>query len=353
MNLRTRLLLGFGYLILLLLLTAGSAAVGFFQISEAIDQILEENFRSVSSAVEMLESLERQTTVTIEVMMTGEPGDFTDLDASFERHLAIARGNITIEGEAEALDRVAADYEEYRAVRDRIVASPRDRPMGVFRQDLFPRYSDVKEGVFELLTLNHEAIIAADENARRTALATAGWLGFLVTVSLVSMAFLARLLQRAILSRFDELTEAAESIIVGERSRRFEVSGHDELSVVARQLNAALDAQDELEAEMRGRLNQQKQLVLGMLEEFEGSQLLLGFDGQIIAATGVHPSDALVTEVRDWLQKERKAIFESFREERDHTERSVELRGKLVRVKLLIAGGRRPVGWLARFSTLQ
>src|SRR5690554_6391746 len=101
MNLRTRLLLGFGYLILLLMLTAGSAAIGFFQISEAIEKIVEENFHSVSAGVEMLEALERQTTVSLDLMLTGdyEAGDFSDHDAQFERFLLVAKGNVTVEGE--------------------------------------------------------------------------------------------------------------------------------------------------------------------------------------------------------------------------------------------------------------
>jgi hypothetical protein len=353
MNLRTRLLLGFGYLIVLLMLTAGSAAIGFFQISEAIDQILEENFRSVSAAVEMLEALERQTTVSIDVMLAGtyEAGHFAEHDDQFERHLAIAKGNVTIVGEGDVLLALRRDYDTYREVRDRIVATPGRQPMIDYQRELFPQYSEVKEGVFTLLNMNHQAIISADENARRTALQTAGWLGLLVTISLVSMAFLARLLQQAVLSRFDELTDAAEAILLGEKSRRFEVSGHDELSVVARQLNAALDAQDELEAEMRGRLNQQKQLVLGMLEEIEGPHCLLGLDGHAIAMTGDMPSIRVLDAIHDFVQAHRKAVIAALHDEQVRQELELEFDDLLIHLKLLVAPGYRPVGWLVRTTS--
>jgi hypothetical protein len=199
--------------------------------------------------------------------------------------------------------------------------------------------------------MNHQAIISADENARRTALQTAGWLGLLVTISLVSMAFLARLLQQAVLSRFDELTDAAEAILLGEQSRRFEVSGHDELSVVARQLNAALDAQDELEAEMRGRLNQQKQLVLGMLEEIEGPHCLLGLDGHAIAMTGDMPSIRVLDAIHDFVQAHRKAVIAALHDEQVRQELELEFDDLLIHLKLLVAPGYRPVGWLVRTTS--
>lgn len=352
MNLRTRLLLGFGYLILLLMLTAGSAAIGFFQISEAIDQILEENFRSVSAAVEMLESLERQATVSMDLMLTGndEVGDFRDHDEQFERSLLIATGNVTVEGEGEIVVELAENYERYKEVRDRIVTERRQQPMIAYQRELFPRYTDVKERVFDLLTINHQAIIVADENARRTALQTAGWLGMLVTISLISMAVLARLLQQAVLSRFDELTDAAEAILLGEKSRRFEVSGQDELSVVARQLNAALDSQDELETEMRGRLNQQKQLVLGLMEEIEEAYWLLGLDGRVIAETGMMPGVIVMDQVEAFLKKERKSIIADLHDAGAPSERLLEIGETRIHIKLLVAPGQRPVGWLIKTS---
>ncbi|MBA2662467.1 MAG: methyl-accepting chemotaxis protein [Bradymonadaceae bacterium] len=354
MTLRTRLLLGYGYIMLLLLLTAGSSAVGFYQISNAIDQILSENFRSVAASVEMLESLERQNTLSIQALLEGRAltEELEGADANFARSLADARSNITLTGEAEIITSIETGYATYEQARDRITATRHAQPLVVFNAELFGPYTEVKESVFRLLNANHQAIIVADRDARETALHTAGWLGLLVTIALISMAVLARLLQREIISRLQELADVAEEILVGDHSRRFDMRQNDELGIVARQLNAALDARDELQAEMRGRINQEKQLVLGLMEEYADPCLLIGLDNKVIAATLVEQTEPHAEAVLAWLSEHRKELLEGFRLERKPLRTSCPLSDDFkAQIRLLTAEGRRPVGWLVKIES--
>src|SRR6056297_1584168 len=104
-NLRTRLLVGYGYMMVLLFLTAGSAAFGFYTISEAIDRILEENFHSVSAAVRMLDDLEEQNLLIMNALLEEEVPrqEFIASDQDFRAALQEAENNITIEGEEEVI----------------------------------------------------------------------------------------------------------------------------------------------------------------------------------------------------------------------------------------------------------
>ena len=355
-SIRARLLVGYGYMMVLLLLTAGSAAFGFFTISEAIDRILSENFGSVSASVEMLDALERQNAITMTALLE-QDSDLEELfeaDRQFEEALERARENVTLAGEEEVIDALSAQFSSYVRVRNGLIATDfEEMPLEILALQIFPSFVEVREGTSRLLQMNHEAIIDADREARETALQSAGWLGFLVTLALISMIWLARALQREILSRLTELTTVANSLLIGDQSRRFEADSNDELGLVSRQLNAALDAQDELQSEMRGRLNQQKQLVLGILEEISGALLLLGLDGRLIAATCPRFEETFLETVRDWLLSHRPEILRQFREE---PEESLELRIEAdevpLSVRLLAAEGRRPVGWLIQVEDL-
>jgi nitrogen fixation/metabolism regulation signal transduction histidine kinase len=354
-SLRARLLVGYGYMMVLLLLTAGSAAFGFFSISEAIDRILSENFASVSASLEMLEALERQNAITMTALLEQEPDlqELFEADARFETALLSARQNVTLEGEAALLQQVEQDFARYVSIRNAIlVADLEELPLELLTLQIFPTFVEVRQGASDLLNLNHAAILAADQEARETALQTAGWLGFLVTLALISMVWLARALQRDILARLTELTDVAESLLTGDHRRRFETHLNDELGLVCRQLNAALDTQDELQAEMRGRLNQQKQLVLGILEEISGALLLLGLDGRLIASSCPEFAEANLEPVREWLLANRATVLEDFRENREELEIQMDHVTPL-RVRLLAAEGRRPVGWLIQVENAQ
>lgn len=348
LTLRSRLLIGYVYLTLLLLLTAGSAAFGFFTISEAIDRILSENFRSVSAAVDMMDALERESALTMQSMLEEklDPEQAADTDELFTVALSRARTNVTLEGEEALIAEIEESFRAFQEVRGQVFeAHEEGRPLGRFVNQVFPAYLEVRADVSALLELNHQAIIRADGEARSTALQTAGWLGFVVTLALFSMVFLARQLQRKILARLDELRSVAESLITGDQSRRFEATATDELGLVSKQLNVALDARDELQAEMRGRLNQQKQLVLGLLDEVDGERLLLGLDGQLMASNCELLRQHL-EPVQAWLIEHRPAVLARFRNgETDLTLHS-QTGGIPLGIRLLAAEGRRPVGWL-------
>ena len=73
MRIRTRILVGYGYLVGLLVLGAASAAIGFQQLGAAIDRVLAENIDSVRASIAMLESLERQDSATLRLLIEGEP----------------------------------------------------------------------------------------------------------------------------------------------------------------------------------------------------------------------------------------------------------------------------------------
>lgn len=348
-TLRTRLRIGYSYIMLLVLLTAGSAAIGFYQISNAIDRILSENFRSVDAAVEMLEALEEQNTLSMRVLLEDEPPlhELRGADEVFTTALDAARGNIVLEGEVQIIAHIEANYQAYLKQRAKIFTGYHEQPFVVFNTELFPNYLHIKESVFSLLNLNHDAIIAAEKNARATALQTAAWLGLLVTIVLISMAVLARVLQRKIISRLQDLAEVAQEISVGNHSRRFDARQNDELGTVARQLNNALDARDELQAEMRGRINQEKQLVLGLLEDYGQPGLLIGLDSKVIAITDDVSESTDIDAIMLWLRENRRVLLENFRATQKLTVDEHPFAGEQVtRIQLLTTAKTRPVGWL-------
>ena len=352
-TLRTRLRIGYSYIMLLVLLTAGSAAIGFYQISNAIDRILSENFRSVDAAVQMLEALEEQNTLSMRVLIEDKPpiDELREADKIFTTALDMARGNIVLAGEVEIISRIEGNYQTYLKRRAQIFNGYHEHPFVVFNAELFPDYLKIKESVFALLNLNHDGIIAAEKNARATALQTAAWLGLLVTVVLISMAVLARVLQRKIISRLQDLAEVAQEIAIGNHSRRFDARQNDELGTVARQLNNALDARDELQAEMRGRINQEKQLVLGLLEDYGRPGLLIGLDNKVIAISDDVSESFNVTAIIAWLTENRKKLLEHFRATEELTNVEHQFTAEqIATIQLLTTAKTRPVGWLITFA---
>lgn len=340
MNLRTRILLGYGYLVGLMVLSAAGAAIGFQRLGTRVEHVLDENMRSVRASTRMLEALERQDSAVLTLLLSGgsTSPDLQASETTFRQALADAGANLT---EAEE-DTVVADirrlYADFTEARDALVASHHDTPLAAYDRETFPRFTAVKERVLDLLELNHRAMERADREARATARRRAAVHGLLVTLALVSFVVLSRELGRTVLGRLTELETVAHHLARGDRRRRAAAAEHDELGAVARELNRALDALDELEGRTSGRSRQQKQIVLALLDALGEPAAVLAPNGTQIAST----LDEVTTRCLDGTAGSLGDIAAE-RGQR-HT---IESGGRRFRLRPLVAPGERMVGWLA------
>lgn len=342
MTLRVRLLLGYGYLVALLLLGAGSAMLGFLYLSVGIEVVLEENFHSIEAAMAMIDSLERQDSATLAALIEGRPlvAGVEDHEEAFQQALAAAAENVTEEEEPEAIDRIRGSFAAYRSARDRLLSAQLARPLAAYEREVFPRFAEVKAAVVDLLAINQSAMFEADRRARQRAIQTGVWLGFLVTVALVSLVFLSRAMQRHVLLRVERLVSGMAAITAGHRRLREE--GSDELTRIAHQVNRLLDQYDELRGHSQGRLSQERRLVQGLVGGHGPGAALFSLAGDLMA--GEASGEGVEDEVAEWIRGEGRERAEAG----EPITATVEAQGRSWRIELLLAPGARPAGWLVR-----
>lgn len=346
MTLRLRLLLGYGYLVALLLLAAGSAMLGFLYLSASIEVVLEENLASIGSAMTMIDALERQDSATLAALLergAGPEGDLAAHDEAFRQALEEASANVTEEGESEVLEEIRTAFARYAEARDGLVAAQPPSPLAAYEREVFPRFAAVKAAVIDLLALNQEAMFEADRAARQRAVQNGTWLGLLVIVGLVSLVFLSRAMQRRILQPIDRLVRGIDALGTGHRRLHEEGEG-DEITRISRQVNRLLDRLDELRSGSQGRLAHERRLVLGLVASVPGAALYSPA-GDLLG--GEPLPDALAERITAWVREEGRGRAEGV--ERDPV--VVEAGDEAAELTLVVAPGERPVGWLARRRT--
>lgn len=345
MSLRIRILLGYGYLVVLLLLAAVGALLGFFHLSAGIDAVLEENFASVRAAMAMVERLERQDSLTL-ANLAGRRGtaelaqETKRLDGEFLAALGRSEANVTEPGEEEILVAIRSSFEAYRGVRRELLSSAPEAPLAAYDQEVFPAFTEAKNAVVRLLEVNQQAMFRADREARRSAVRNGTWLGFLVALALVSLVLLSRALQRDLLRRLDALRGGLEAVVAGAGQRRLDDRGDDELAAIAGHVNAILDHHQRTEGRFQGRLARERQLVLALVLAMEDGSEIFDLSGQLAAGDpGPTPRRRAVSE---WIAGEGRDRLE----DQGTVRAEVEAHGRKMALRLLRAG-RRPVGWLA------
>lgn len=343
MKLYTRLLLAYGYLVALVLVGAAGAALGFFGLGNRIGTVLEDNFESVRASMDMLEALERQDSAVLTALLQpSQPRSDVELsESSFLDALSRARGNVTEEDERPVLDTIESRYEAYRQARDRLLASPPDRPLAEYERACFPRFESVKAEVRRLLDLNHRAMVSADRNAQATAARRALGYAVLTALALLSMGWVSRELRVNLISRLDELRAVAEAIGRGDHRRRASERRMDELGSVARSLNGLLDAHEGVRGESRAREARLRELLVGRVEAERGPAAIVSLGGDVVASTfGDARTSALVSAI-----EELRCDLADDLSKVGAVERDLEGPDRSLRVRLLVVEGKRAVGW--------
>ena len=175
MNLRLKIL--FGFLILATMLFAAGlfSVYELNQIGQSVQALLDDNYKSINSAKNMLEALEREDSGVL-LLMSGEwkKGRSTvqQADNDFKDAFEIAKNNITIQGEKTYIDDIEAKYTLFRTLWVHpIVDTKREGNLNWYFADFHPAFLETKSAVNRLMTLNDKTMYytasALQNRARR------------------------------------------------------------------------------------------------------------------------------------------------------------------------------------------
>lgn len=260
-SLKLKIILGY-VIILLISLTAGIIAmITFRTLGTSIGKIYHENYQSVLAAENMVKSLQRQENAQL-AMISGDV-DLGSLLEKEQRELFLTwyeRGiaSIALPSEPRILDSIKHEYQRFLQLSDTLTAlNQRRAPVSLQKNYHFmvlrPQQEKVQELCFELLEVNHNAILLADARARAQAsdatlvlLAASIFAGMLSVIAAVYFI-------RGIVRPLAELTSSVRSIGEGDLSHTIQVRTKDEIGVLGQEFNRMTEQLREYE-----RMNVQK-----------------------------------------------------------------------------------------------
>lgn len=347
MSLRTRLLLGYGLLTVVLLASVCGAAIVLHTLGRAIDQVLEENLASVRVAARLNELLERHNTMIFQSLTGQEPIPPQQQEREFFDALREAERNITVAGEREAIGNIESAYRDFGEASARFLAAPRGDPLSQYEAEVAPALATCKAKLQQLFDLNIEAIQRADRNARRLAMRASLALATLAGVALILLPLASSQIHRHLYQPLAAMQQAAEAMAAGDSRRRLPTLVDRDLGQLATTLNSAFAERDNAAGRARGVLAQQRQLLLGLLASLGEPAALIGLDGAVVAAT----LDDETTQALTASQPALRAASSSLPQGQQTTPFTLRLNeGLTVHCQLLLAPPDRAVGWLVRRS---
>ena len=300
MTLRTRLLLGYAVLVLLLVATGVAGSYEFREISVLVNERLDHFTSTTKSANTLLRAVNQQDRDLLRAIIASEtaPQSAGVQAAHAEFRAALARAHEIADSEQRALLQSIRELEpEFVAARDRVLAAR--TPAGPTRaadyeSSFGPALAAIRQPCEALFAGSRQHMFDARDAVRDAANSGSILLGVLVTVGLLSLIALARSMRTHVLERLDELRRFCEAISSGVEHQRALLTGNDELAQLATQLNVMLDRQSALEGRLQGRLADDRRMLVGMLGVFADGALLLSPSGDLITWSGRLPEPQIV-----------------------------------------------------------
>lgn len=242
-NLRRKILAGYVIVMVLAGVVLGMALLNILRLGEASNAILQENYRSILAAEEMLGALERQENASLQLVLGADPAtlaQFSEAEQRFLVWLARAKDNITIDGEPEILARIERGYSDYlyQLTHLRQIASE-DHAQGLklYDDELAPKAAAVRTACKQLHELNRRTMEASSLRASQVARSAVASTTFVAVAVLVAGIAFSMWLAGLIVRPIAHLTEATEKVAAGDYNVAISAESTDEVGRLAEKFN--------------------------------------------------------------------------------------------------------------------
>jgi signal transduction histidine kinase len=341
-SLRNRLWLGFGSLLLILLVVSSLTIIVFTRYSHALEDVFRENYNSARYSDTMKESLD-QLNKRAERLIWEEPTarktDFANAEYQFDTALNSQLNNCTLPGEREATDHLADLWQQYRAHYQTFNAAAQDRSQ-LYQQDLLPRYEELKQVAQHIADMNMSNMVSVDGQAKRTLLSVRNALLILVLAGTALAALVVWTASHTILRPLEDLTQSARQIEAGNLELNLPVRAQDEVGKLAHAFNSMASRLREFKRIDHDRLTRSRQTTQLAIDSLPDAVFVIGPDDTIEISNdaartyfGIEPGRAVSSLGLHWLSP----LYEQVKS----SQLPVEPRGYASAIQLFVQGEER------------
>jgi two-component system, NtrC family, sensor histidine kinase KinB len=241
-GIRQKLMVGFGGLLVIVVVIGVMTMIQIGDLGLAIDVILKENYRSVVACQEMKESLER---IDSGILFTfaGKESEgnklIADYTSDFHSALNTEFDNITIPGEREMSQRIKTLFENYlRAIPlvTNTQESFEDRQASYFSK-LQPLFSEIKDTAQTILTMNQKNMSEANNAARHKAKSAHQSMLIAIIICAILAFLFSYLANKWVLLPINKLIDSTNEIRAGNFDVVLQKASRDEIGRLSESFN--------------------------------------------------------------------------------------------------------------------
>ncbi|MHB8111219.1 MAG: sensor histidine kinase [Syntrophorhabdaceae bacterium] len=336
LQLRHKLIFGFGGLLLIVLIVGIQSITRLTQLGGSIDVILKENYRSVIACERMKESAERIDSGALFILL-GETEKGRDLiDANLPRFaeaLQVQLDNITLPGEKDRTWLLRDTFGQYKTLLKEFL-SDRNTSFSARRNlyfnKLLPTFYEIKNIANSILVMNQENMTDSNDRAKKLAATSRRHMYVLVIVGVIIGLGFILFAGKWILQPISRLTRSAEEIKKGNLELVVPVTSGDEIGALSEAFNQMAAAVREFRRSDRAKVYRYQKATQAAFNSLPDPIAVIDLDGRVEVATGpaqdifgLKPNMPIRMLPDPWLDRLYRDVLDRGRHKEAESEREI------------------------------
>jgi two-component system, NtrC family, sensor histidine kinase KinB len=319
---RKKILLGYGTSLVLIIVVLSWAVVLILRLGRASESILQENYRSIQAAENMIDAVERQDSATLLILLGYEQqgtAEFRENEPLFLQWLGRAKDNITIPGEKEIIGTLEKGYARYLiefSNLNLLYRADHAKAANSYHEVVLPLFRTVRDTCIRLRDLNHETMYAASNRANKISLQAVFSISVIGAASVILVIVFSLFLSHLISRPVTALKEAALRVAQGNYDVQVPVRGSDELTLLATQFNLMVQKLKQFHDLNIGRIIAEKRKSEAIIRSVDDGIVVVddnfvitNLNPEAAKIFGVLPEDSLEKHILEVMRDEKLFHF--------------------------------------------
>jgi signal transduction histidine kinase/HAMP domain-containing protein len=313
LGLRQKLSLGFGGLLVIILIIGVQSILNLTKLGASIDVILRENYRSVIACQQMKEALERiDSGILFKLLGYTQEGEglIRKNELAFEKALEAELNNVTLPGEGERATHLQKLYVQYKttlkSIEDPIKSLAHRRD--AYFTSLLPLFGKIKDTADDTIQINQQNMSDANNQARRSAATARRQMYiFLFVGTIVSIGFVF-FTGRWILRPIHRLIQSADEIRRGNLDLVVQSSSRDEIGHLSEAFNAMAASLREFRRTDQAKFIRIQRATQQAFDSLQDAVAIIDLEGKVEVATetarnifGLKPNTRIFDLPSGWM----------------------------------------------------
>jgi two-component system, NtrC family, sensor histidine kinase KinB len=241
-TLRKKFLSGYGIVLFLMIMVIAWAIFNLERLGLASNAILDENYKSILAAENMINTIERQDSAILLIVAGYQQegsAQFEKYGVEFAKWLGRAADNITIKGEKEIIDGIESQYKAYLSKAALIlkVEKVSTATGELYHDEVLPLFESVRASCIRLRIINQETMYRAGNHARSVARWAVLSMAVIGLGAIIVGFGLSLFLSKLITSPLRQFMHATEELSKGNYNIKVAAETKDELGRLAQHFN--------------------------------------------------------------------------------------------------------------------